>query len=64
VASRVKTPRGEIDLVAKRGGVVAFVEVKWRARAEDLDRWKVTPVARLSDLAALPAWLRERAART
>ena len=37
LAQRVKTPRGEVDVVARRGGVVAFVEVKWRARVADLD---------------------------
>lgn len=37
VAQRVKTARGEIDLVARRGRTVAFVEVKWRSRAEDRD---------------------------
>ncbi len=38
LARRVKTPRGEIDLIARRGRTIAFVEVKWRRRAEDLDQ--------------------------
>ena len=37
VARRVKTPRGEIDLIARRGRTVAFVEVKWRKTREELD---------------------------
>lgn len=34
---RVKTPRGEIDLVSRRGRTVCFVEVKWRANRAQLD---------------------------
>jgi putative endonuclease len=37
VAERVKTKVGEIDLIARCEGLVAFVEVKWRKRASDLD---------------------------
>lgn len=37
LAQRVKTPRGEIDLIARRGRTVIFVEVKWRASAAELD---------------------------
>lgn len=37
VGRRIKTPRGEIDLIARRGRVVAFVEVKWRASPSELD---------------------------
>lgn len=56
VARRVKTPRGEIDLVARRGSTVAFVEVKWRAGAESLaiaiDTYRLRRVAAAAEAVA------------
>jgi putative endonuclease len=56
LASRVKTPRGEIDLIARRGRTVAFIEVKWRANAADLDlaidNWRLRRVAAAAEAVA------------
>jgi putative endonuclease len=56
VARRVKTPRGEIDLVARRGRTVAFVEVKWRATEQELalaiDDYRLRRVAAAAEAVA------------
>ena len=33
LGERLRVPVGEVDLVARRGRTVAFIEVKWRDRA-------------------------------
>lgn len=49
VARRLKTPFGEVDLIARRGKTVAFIEVKARTRQGDLalaiDGWRLRRVA-------------------
>ena len=47
-----------VDGVAAAAVGVPFVA--YRAREEELRRWGVEPIARLDDLAALPAWLMAR----
>ncbi|GGD63810.1 YraN family protein [Croceicoccus mobilis] len=37
LARRLRNPAGEIDLVARKGNIVAFIEVKWRSSAAALD---------------------------
>ncbi len=61
LARRVKTRAGEIDLIARRGRMLAFVEVKARATAFDLTM--AIDEQRLTRVAAAANWLAHRYAR-
>ncbi len=54
LGERVRTPVGEVDLVARRGNVLAFIEVKARATREaveiSLDQRRLQRVAAASEL--------------
>lgn len=62
LGERVRTPVGEVDLVARRGKVLAFVEVKARATLEaadhSLDRNRLRRVAAAAEL-LVPRFLGE-----
>jgi putative endonuclease len=56
LAKRFRTPHGEIDLVAKRRNVVAFVEVKARATLDDA-AYAVTARQQRRIIDAAQGWL-------
>lgn len=56
LARRFRCPAGEIDVIARRGRLVCFVEVKARADREDALR-AVTPKARQRIERAASTWL-------
>ena len=56
---RARTPVGEIDLVARKGDLLAFVEVKAR-RTLDAAAHAVTPTARIRLMRAAQAWTARR----
>ena len=56
LARRFRTPYGEIDLVAKKRDLVAFVEVKARASLDDA-AYAVTPRQQARIVNAAQAWL-------
>ena len=56
VARRFRSPAGEIDIVAKRGALLIFVEVKARALLDDA-AWSVTDRQKRRVVSAATAWL-------
>ena len=56
LAKRFRSPYGEIDLVARKRNLVAFIEVKARASLDDA-AYAVTPRQQARIIAAAQAWL-------
>jgi putative endonuclease len=56
VARRFRSPVGEVDIVARRGRVLIFVEVKARARLDDAAE-SLLPRQQRRIAAAAAAWL-------
>ena len=56
LARRWKSPVGEIDIIARRRGLLIFVEVKARADLDDA-AWSVSMPQRARIVAAAEAWL-------
>ncbi len=56
LAKRFRTPHGEIDLVAKRRNLLAFVEVKARASLDEA-AYAVTPRQQARIINAAQVWL-------
>ena len=56
LARRFRSPYGEIDIVARRRNLLAFVEVKARATLDDA-AWAVTPRQQARIINAAQAWL-------
>src|ERR1700722_9485587 len=56
LAKRFRTPYGEIDIVARRRNLIAFIEVKARATLDDA-AYAVTPRQQQRIIEAAQAWL-------
>ena len=56
LAKRFRTPHGEIDLVARKRNLIAFVEVKARASLDEA-AYAVTPRQQARIINAAQAWL-------
>jgi putative endonuclease len=56
LARRFRTPHGEIDIIARRRNLIAFVEVKARASLDEA-AFAVTPRQQARIINAAQAWL-------